>query len=280
VKLAACLKLVDRRPEVDPITGVVHDEDRYGAASGPDLAALEWALRCADAWSGEVIAVTAGSSSADAVLRDALAAGAAGAVRVDLDPEAPSEVVAAALAPHLKDCDVVWCGDSSLDRGSGAVPAYLAAWLGASQALGLVGVEPQPEPGEVVGTRRLDGGRRERLRVLAPAVVSVEGSAARLRRATLAAKVSSRAAPLSVVGGPVHRDLLAHRTRPFRPRPRILPGPAGDHAFERILQLTATHAAPAAVAAVELGPDAAADRILEALTKWGYLDLNGPADRR
>jgi electron transfer flavoprotein beta subunit len=272
VKLAACLKLVDRRPEVDPITGVVHDEERYGAASGADLAALEWALRCADAWGGQVIAVTAGTSSADSVLRDALAAGATGALRVDLDPEAPSEVVAAALAPHVKDCEVVWCGDSSLDRGSGSVPAYLAAWLGASQALGLVGVEPQAAPGAVVGARRLDGGRRERLRVLAPAVVSVEGATALLRRATLSAKVSSRAASVSVVAGPAHREHLAHRARPFRPRPRTLPGPAGDHAFERILQLTATHTAPAAVAAVELDPDQAAGRILEALTTWGYLD--------
>jgi electron transfer flavoprotein beta subunit len=277
VKLAACLKLVDRRPEVDPITGVVHDENRYGAASGADLAALEWALRCADAWGGQVIAVTAGTSSADVMLRDALATGAADAVRVEVDPDAPSEVVAAALAPHLKDCELVWCGDSSLDRGSAAVPAYLAAWLGASQALGLVGVEPEATAGSVVGVRRLDGGRRERLRVLAPAVISVEGSTARVRRATLAAKVASRHVPIPVVAGPAHREHLAHRARPYRPRPRTLPGPAGAEAFERILQLTAANAAHAAVAAVELDPDQAADRILEALTVWGYLEQHTTA---
>ena len=57
---------------------------RAAGASDADQAALEWALRAAEAWGAEVLAVTAGPPAAEAVLRHALAAGAARAVRVDV----------------------------------------------------------------------------------------------------------------------------------------------------------------------------------------------------
>ena len=72
-------------------------------------------------------------------LREALAVGAARAVRID----APGDVrratpVAAALATVVAGATWVVCGDVSADRGSGSVPAFLAAELGVAQALGLV----------------------------------------------------------------------------------------------------------------------------------------------
>ena len=64
-------------------------------------------------------------------------------MRIDLPTSAPSAVVATAIAAVLGAARItsVWCGDHSLDRGSGAVPAFLAAELGSAQALGLVDVE-------------------------------------------------------------------------------------------------------------------------------------------
>ena len=50
--------------------------------------------------------------------------------------------------------------------------------------------------------RRLDGGRREVLAVPPPAVLSVEGAVARLRRASLPAELESRRAVIEVVPGP------------------------------------------------------------------------------
>jgi hypothetical protein len=38
--IAACLKWVDRRPEVDPITGVVHDDHRFAEAR--ELVDQDW----------------------------------------------------------------------------------------------------------------------------------------------------------------------------------------------------------------------------------------------
>jgi electron transfer flavoprotein beta subunit len=270
VLIGVALKRVDRRPEVDPLTGTVHDDPRSSGLSEADQSALEWALRCAEAWGAEVLAVSAGAAAADGVLRDALAAGAHRAVRVELVGDAPSETVAATLAPLLAECAVAWCGDYSVDRGSGSVPAYLAAQLGAAQALGLVRVD-LGAPGTVEGLRRLDGGRRERLRAVAPAVVSVEGATARLRRAPLARALAARDASISTVAGP---PLAEHPrvVRPYRPRARVLPAPDGATALQRILALTDAHATPSGGGdAVELSPPEAAERILEALRSWGYL---------
>jgi len=270
--IAVCLKWVELRPEVDPVSGAVHEDARFAGSSDADQAALEWALRCAESWQDRVLAVTAGPPAAEIVLRDALARGAAEAVRVDLIGDAPSTVVAAALAPVVQAARLIWCGDYSVDRGTGSVPAFLAARTGAAQALGLVGVELGP-PGEVGGVRRLDGGRRERLRVVGPAVLSVEGSTTRPRRASLAGSLSARTAPVEVVAGPTpgFEQTVSSTTHPFRPRPRILAAPSASRARDRIVALTtAASGASGRSDPVVTDPDDAAARIIAALAVWGY----------
>jgi electron transfer flavoprotein beta subunit len=279
--VGVCLKLVPGRPEADPLTGQVTTDPRLGGPSAADQAALEWALRLASAWDGQVLAVTAGGPPADAVLRSALGVGAQRAVRVALDPDLPSATVAGALAPTLAECAVVCCGDQSTDRGSGAVPALLAARLGAAQGLGLLSVSVG-ERGVVEAVRRLDGGRRERLRIRAPAVISVEGATARLRRASLAATLASTRATTEVVAAPPS-VLAANRSGPpplvlpYRPRPRQLPPPAGDDPLQRILQLTAATSTRQPPRTLVLEPAEAADAILEQLRQWGEWDPD--ADR-
>jgi electron transfer flavoprotein beta subunit len=119
--------------------------------------------------------------------------------------------------------------------------------------------------------RRLDGGRREVLSVEAPAVLSVEGSVARLRRATLPAELAARLAEIESIAGPAGPVEAAAEVGPYRPRPRERPAPQGE-ALDRVRRLTATGSAPAAHAeTVVLEPPAAADRILAALREWDYL---------
>lgn len=265
--IAACLKWVDLRPEPNGV--LVRTHARTSGASLADHAALELALRAAEATGGEVVAVTVGPPDADAVLREALAVGATLARRMTVDAELPSADVATALAVATRDCDQIWCGDVSLDRGSGSVPAFVAAELGLPQALGLVAATVAAD-GTLSGLRRLDGGRRERLRVDdGRAVVSVEGSAARLRRAALAASMAAAQAPITEVDGPSGPDGIPPVFRPYRPRPRALAGPRGDTALERVVALTATGAANAHGEAVTLPPAEAAERILAALAAWG-----------
>lgn len=274
LRIAVCQKWVDHRPEVDQLTGAVSTDARTTAASAADQAALEWGLRAAEAWGGDVLVATAGPAGAEAMLRDGLAAGARRAVRADLGPTAPSEDAAATLAGCVAGADLVVCGDWSLDRGSGSVPAFLAARLGAPSALGCTHLDLDPgRPGQVRAERRLDGGRRERLVLGPPAVVSVEGGSARLRRASLAGVLGARTAAVDAVAGLASTPTrLPVRTGPFRPRPRPSPAPPVDAtALERILALTGTPAGRQPPQLLVLDPAAAAERILGQLRAWGYL---------
>lgn len=270
--IAACLKWVDDNPDVDPLSGAVRTDARTSGPSDADRTALEWALRLGEAWSDDVVAVTAGPAAAEPVLREALAAGASSARRADLALGAPSERVAAALDAAIpSETSVIMCGTWSADRGSGAVPAFLAAHRRAAQALGLVSLSL--EGTTVAAERRLDGGRRERLRVTAPMVLSVEPGA-RLRRAGLAAVLQANEAAIEVIAAPAGvgpAPAQAVRSGPFRPRARQLASPAADlSARERILALTGALVERDPPRLVHLDPAVAADELLAQLEAWGY----------
>jgi electron transfer flavoprotein beta subunit len=166
----------------------------------------------------------------------------------------------------------VLCGDYSLDRGTGSVPAFLAGELSSAQALGLLEVRPVVDtaPNAFSVVRRLDGGRREILEVTPPAVLSVEGSAASLRRASLAASLAARSAPVRTVRGP-HGRLPEAEIHPYRPRARVLPAPAGG-SLDRVRQILDVGGSDTHAELVTLDPPAAAVRILDQLHDWGYLD--------
>jgi electron transfer flavoprotein beta subunit len=279
--------------EVDPLTGAVSADPRDRGPSRSELAALEHALRLAQRWDTRVVAATVGPREADAMLRDALAAGAAEALRVEpakgvARPQAADLVgggqdSAAALAAALRQRygvpDLVLCGDRSADRGTGSFPAFLAAALDTAQVLGVVRMEPEDD-GVLRVHRRLDGGRREVLLVRRPAVVSVEAAGIRLRRAGLPATLASGRAAIPVVRAPAAtaaqriRVLGAH---PYRPRPRELAGPSGT-ALRRTLELTGalTERTPPTVLG-PLSPSQAADELLAYLRRHGYLAAGDPA---
>jgi electron transfer flavoprotein beta subunit len=239
--------------------------------SAAEEAALEVALRLAERGRDrEIVVVTVGGPSVEPVLREALAVGATRAVRVDAADGLTSSAVAEAIAGVATGATWVVCGDASADRGTGAVPAYLAAELAAAQALGLVEVAVEDRDRASV-VRRLDGGRRELLSVTSPAVLSVEGAVARLRRASLPAELDAHHAVVEVVPGPPGPVEASAAVGPYRPRPRQRPAPSGD-ALHRIQELTSTGGAPPVHAeVVTLEPAAAAARILAALGEWGYL---------
>jgi electron transfer flavoprotein beta subunit len=256
--IAVCIKWI----ESSPVPGL----------SAADEAAIEMAIRQASTTGVSVIAVTVGSARADRGLRGALACGVTTAIRVDAPDGMDSAAVAAALAPVVAHSSAVWCGDYSVDRGTGSVPAFLAARLRRQQALGLIGVE-LGDPLRV--TRRLDGGRREVLLVTGPAVLSVEGSVAVLRRAPLRAALASQTAevlPYSAAAVPSD-NTSAVAVRAYRPRARVLPAPPGATALERLRALTDASAAPQPGETVAAGPADAARRIIEVLADWGYLEV-------
>jgi electron transfer flavoprotein beta subunit len=284
--IVAALSWSWRETEVDPLTGALRANRRDRGPSGAELAALEHALRLAERWSARVVAASVAPAEADEMLRDALAAGASDALRVEPASSAagprPAGLVggeqesaaalAAALRQHYGVPDLVLCGDLAADRGTGSFPAFLAASLGAGQALGCVRLEPAGDLALRVH-RRLDGGRREVLIVRPPAVVSVEAAGVRLRRAGLPATLAKATTAITVASTPAAatrrvRILSAH---PYRPRPRELPAPSGT-ALRRTLELTGAlvQRTPPTVVG-PLSPDQAASELLAYLRRWGYV---------
>ena len=274
--IAVCLKWTAVRPESGS-AGPDASDDRFAGVSPADRAALELALRVADSLGTTVTAFAAGPVGAERALRDAIAAGATRGVRLDMAVDADSRDVAFELAQLVADAAVVLCGDYSLDRGSGSVPAFIAHHRRIAQALGLVSIDLDhlvSASGATVihVTRRLDGGRRELLAVPTPCVLSVEGSVATLRRASLSRALGSRHAAVDVVPTPPahHRGAPAIVT-PYRPRARVMTPPSGDDPIDRLRRLTESGTASARGETVTLDPQAAAERLISALRTWGYL---------
>lgn len=291
--IVVCLRPADPAARVDPVSGHVDRDPGMLGLPPAEAAALEYGLRVAEAWSGRVLAVTAGDASADEVLRQVAALGVE-VLRVPwhaadeeyvADLAADERALAAALAAAIREATgpdgpaLVLTGDRSADRGTGALPAYLAHELGTAQALGLVGLEAAGD--HLVAERRLDGGRRERLRVPRPAVCSVEAAGVRLRRAGLPGVLAAASAAVPVAaaapaGGP---QGTVGRARPFRPRARVVPPPAGASARERLLQLTGvldTHEPPTVIGPVDAAE--AADALLDFLRRTGHLEAQDAAD--
>ena len=275
--VAACVKWVDLRPDVDPVHGNVTPSARGGGFSPADRAAVEVALRLAEAWGAGTALVCAGPPESDAGLLQLATSGIDRVVRVDQSADQPSAVVADVLAPVLGpadvDASVVVCGDLSYDRGSGSVPALLAHHLQFAQALGLIEVALGAGTARVRAVRRLDGARRELVAVAAPAVLSVEGAVATLRRATLSASLTSSAAALRVEvrTGRIEHHVEPPRLRPWRPRARVLAPPVGDSAFERIVHLADAMVDRTPPRTIEADPAEAAQLIVAQLREWGYL---------
>jgi electron transfer flavoprotein beta subunit len=311
--VVACLRHTDRRPDVDPVTGQVDRDPRGAGPAASEWAALELALQIAAAWDGDVLAVCAGPPDADRTLREAAAVGARvlrvvrssaprpleAAARLDpLDPlesyldelTGDGRETAAALAAGIRSVgvpDLVVCGDRSADRGSGSVPAYLAAELDAAQALGLVRLQVEPrgeaqrgeaQPGAaterpgLIGERRLDRGRRERLRIPCPAVVSVEAAGLRLRRAGMRATLAATSIPVPTIRPDVAAPSL-HRgpARPFRPRTHIVAAPPGASSRDRLLALTGALVERTPPVLIRPATAAeAADALLEYLHRNGF----------
>jgi electron transfer flavoprotein beta subunit len=263
--IGVCVKWIGSQPSSG------HEADaRFAQFSASDQAALEVALQRAEQLSAHVRVVSIAPVAARTHLVALCASGAHELIHIAAEGQSNSAHIAHELAQHLRDCASVWCGDYSLDRGSGSVPAFLASTLGAQQALGIVGMTPSTSAHSLDLLRRLDAGRREIVRVVEPFVVSVEGSMATLRRASLAATLrpsttvveASLATPSALSLGDFS---------PFRPRPRTVKAPAGETALDRIKSATSANSPQKHSEIVTLAPEDAAQHIVERLTEWGYL---------
>ncbi len=180
VKIAVCIKWVPdpEYPLRATADGLSLDAPGLTYMASPlDMVACEAGVRLKEAAGGSVSLFTAGPEAADAGLRAALSLGADDATRVSFAGGGLSggtrtgRLLAAAIA--LEVPDVILCGTRSPDSGSEAVPASIAELLGMPLVTNVVSVSGM---GPLEIERRLEGGRRQTLRVQPPVVIAVEES--------------------------------------------------------------------------------------------------------
>lgn len=294
MRIAVCLKQVPdpQTVEVDPLTGTIDPRRLLYITNPADAAALELALQLrGDA--GHVLACTVGPARAEAVLREALAAGADQVLHLwsagwtETNPALTAKLLAAALqGGNLPD--LLLCGTRSSDRGSGQVPALLGAHLGWPVVVDVTRCEVR---GQVVQVQqRADRGARAAGEVRLPAILAVEAGVARLRHASLpgimAAKRAtipmSEPADLQLTASDLHFPApVVRAVTPPRPRPRTIFTPdTSSSPHERISQILSAGVTRKTGQILEGPPEQMAAAIITFLRERGLLEtINVRGDR-
>jgi len=180
VKVGVCLKQVpasDARITIsDPSKGIDTSEVKW-EINPYDEFALEEALRLKDAKIAKSVTVfSVGAKASEAKIREALARGASGAVRIDTaglegaDSLVLARVLAAAAQKH--GIDLLLCGKQAVDTDNGQVPPMMAEILGWPQVLVISKLEISGTA--VRAWRTAGGGASEVVETTLPAVISAD----------------------------------------------------------------------------------------------------------
>lgn len=197
--IAVCIKQVprpgDARVEGAQLTLRAGERDMNPF----DLHAVEAAIRLAEEQGGQVTAVAVGDAGAEAALREAVAMGAAAAVRVQgadmlaQDHLNVAQSLAAALG-HIDPVDLIITGRQSTVGAVGLVPIMLAELLDLPLVAGVTAfVAVSGAAGEV---RRQSPRGLETVRVTLPAVLTLSREIAEPRHPTF--KGQRRAETLAI----------------------------------------------------------------------------------
>jgi electron transfer flavoprotein alpha/beta subunit len=166
VNIIVCL----HAPPADPAGAGMGRDDAHALAHGI-------ALATADNRSDALTALLAGTAIESGPLQRALAAGASRAVRLTGEDFASADfhLVGQALATGIKrlGADLVLMGARSDDEGLGAVPASTARHLGFICVCGVEELARAADGAASVEVVVRGGGKKRRLRVELPAVLSI-----------------------------------------------------------------------------------------------------------
>ncbi|MFZ3285432.1 MAG: hypothetical protein WA191_01160, partial [Telluria sp.] len=168
-----------------------------------DDTALEQAFKTVEALGGgEVVVVTVGPEEAEDTLRKALAKGAQRAVRVwdkslaQADPIVIARMLAGVALQEQPD--LIMAGAQSADLANGATGPAMARMLGLPCAALIVAT--QWDGGNVITvTRELEGGLQHKVRMPAPALITMQTGANAPRYATMRMVKQARDKPLARV---------------------------------------------------------------------------------
>ena len=162
-----------------------------------DELSLTKALEITEKHGGTVTVLHVGPASNDAVIRKALAIGAAEAIRVNSEAS-DGMFVAHQVTAQVKagNYDMVMTGRESIDYNSGQVAGLVAEMLG--WPLLNVVMELDTDGSSVTATRDIDGGR-EKLKSPLPCVISAQKDLIEPRIPNMRGIMQARTKPLNVV---------------------------------------------------------------------------------
>jgi len=191
--IVVCVKQVPHpdylgKVSLDPARGTI-DRQAVPAVINPgDRNALEEALRIRERFSGRVVVLTMGPPQARKALEEALAMGADSAMHLcdrafaGADTLATAQTLAYGIG-SLEHFDLILCGDTTIDSGTGQVAVQLAEFLGLPCATGVEEITFENEQSLLL--RRLWERGYIRTRVKLPAVIAVTDTINQPRLATI-----------------------------------------------------------------------------------------------
>jgi len=191
--IIVCIKQVPH-PEyfgqisLDRATGMINREGVPAIINPVDRNALEAALGIRDRFSGRVTVLTMGPPQAKRALEEALAMDTDAAVHLCDAAFAGADTLATARAlsyalRKLVPFDLVFCGQATIDSGTGQVPVQLAELLGLPAITAVEEFDFENERAVLVKKSWEQGYIKLRARL--PAVVSVTGKINQPRLATV-----------------------------------------------------------------------------------------------
>ncbi|AAM73358.1 MAG TPA: electron transfer flavoprotein beta subunit/FixA family protein [Chlorobaculum sp.] len=211
-----------------------------------DTFAVEEAIRLKEQLGGEarVTVLSVGPARVVETIRKALSTGCDDGVHI-VDPEAPERdpwQIASMIAGFAvgRGFDLIFTGMQSEDRGSAQVGVLVAERLGIASVTGITAFEWQD--GAMTVERELEGGRRCRLRLKAPALMTCQLGLNSPRYPTLPNIMKSKRTMLTVLSpesvGLESPKVLSCNFRPHEPNGAgvILEGDAGAMAA-RVLEI-------------------------------------------
>jgi len=165
------LRIVDEGKKVDlsKVPYKVNDWDNY---------AVEEAVRIAEKTSGSVTAISIGNAESDEVLRRAIAMGGKEGFLIETatvyeDPNARATLAYNFLKKETPAFDAIFTGVQSEDDQFAAVGGLLAAKMGFPYVSMVIGIDTV-EKDHMIVRRELEGGLQERIKVMLPAVFSIQ----------------------------------------------------------------------------------------------------------
>jgi electron transfer flavoprotein beta subunit len=203
MNILVCVKPV---PDVSVITlnaktGLIDDDDLVYIINPCDMVAVEEAVLIKErGGSGRVTIISVAPPSTRRLMRRCLAMGADEARLLwdrgfdELDSYATGMILAGAIAPA--QYDLILCGQRAVDTEAGQVGSVMAENLGIPLASRVVKIDVSPDGKKVDVESKLEKGKRVKMEVALPALLTVEADLNEPRYASLPSLMAGLRAPV------------------------------------------------------------------------------------